>query len=115
MHQRTDYPDVSRAKKKKAWEIYVKEKARKTKTAENLNSSIVSSLCQQLKCMRKNKRYTQGDVAKLLHVTPSVISRIEAGHYTLSLQLLTALSTALTMNISISTNSVTLIPAGENE
>ncbi|MFT8872610.1 MAG: helix-turn-helix transcriptional regulator [Sporolactobacillus sp.] len=115
MRRRIDYRDVSRAKSKKEWEIYVKDKHQVQEKTRLSNSPVISSFCQQLIRLRKNQQCTQGDIAKRLPVNPSVISKVETGHYTISLQLLAALADALAIEIKIAPHSVTLLPLRESQ
>ena len=66
-----------------------------------MNTKILENLGKQLKIMRKEKGYTQEELAEKVNVHPTYIGKIESGKSNLSVIMLYKLSRALDSNLSV--------------
>ncbi len=64
-----------------------------------MNTKILENLGKQLKFLRKEKGYTQEQLAEKVHVHPTYIGKLESGKCNLSTLLLFKLSRALDVTL----------------
>lgn len=106
MNQRLRY--TRNVKDKRPWEEYLNERHSKIKETQ-IKKNDRNNLANQFIQLRKNRKCSQNEMAHLLSITQSVISRIENGWDRISLNTLMKISKGLGVKIVISANSVTLI------
>lgn len=108
MHPRSKFRYSGNVKAKKPWEEYLNEC--RTKLKEVRKKDVDScSLAAQFIHLRRERKCSQKEMASLLSVDQSLISRIENGWNRISLDTLMRISKSLGVKIVISAHSVTLI------
>ncbi|WP_100488507.1 helix-turn-helix domain-containing protein [Sporolactobacillus pectinivorans] len=108
MHSRSKYRYAGNVKAKKPWEEYLNECRAKIKEMRN-KTVDTHSLAAQFVHLRRKRKCSQKEMADLLSVNQSLISRIENGWNRISLDTLMKISKGLGVKIVISAHSITLI------